>query len=58
MTPTRHLQHIGLPVSSLAASTAFDVADIDAAFAALTAAGLTPLEPAPVFLDFRTSGCR
>jgi len=117
MTPIRRLQHIGLPVTSLAASTAFyqrlgftvamrstfphpegtghvamlqladitlelyefpaaalpevrarrdghldhiafDVPDIDAAFAALTAAGLTPLEPAPVFLPFWTNGCR
>jgi lactoylglutathione lyase len=117
MIPIRRLQHIGLPVTSLAASTAFyerfgfsvamrstfphpegtghvamlqlaeitlelyefpapaldeirsrsnghidhiafDVADIDAAFATLTAAGLTPLEPAPVLLPFWANGCR
>ncbi len=37
---------------------AFDVPDIDAAFAALADAGLTPLEPAPVFLPFWANGCR
>jgi catechol 2,3-dioxygenase-like lactoylglutathione lyase family enzyme len=37
---------------------AFDVPDIDATFATLTAAGLTPLEPAPVLLPFWTNGCR
>jgi lactoylglutathione lyase len=117
MTPIRRLQHIGLPVTSLAASTAFyarfgfivamrstfphpegtghvamlqladitlelyelppaaipeirarrdghldhvafDVPDIDAAFSTLTAAGLTPIEPEPVFLPFWTNGCR
>jgi lactoylglutathione lyase len=126
LTPIRRLQHIGLPVTSLAASTAFyarfgftvamrstfphpegtghvamlqladitlelyqfpdpalyelpaqsalaevrsrrdghidhiafDVPDIDAAFATLTAAGLTPLEPAPVLLPFWANGCR
>jgi lactoylglutathione lyase len=117
LTPITRLQHIGIPVTSLAASTAFytrlgflsamtstfphpegtghvamlqlagitlelyefppaalpeirarqnghidhiafDVPDIDAAFRTLTAAGLTPLEPAPVFLPFWTNGCR
>ncbi len=117
LVPIRRLQHIGLPVTSLAASTtfyarfgftvamtstfphpegtghvamlqlsditlelyefpapalaeirarrdghidhiAFDVEDIDAAFAALTAAGLTPIEPAPVFLPFWANGCK
>lgn len=37
---------------------AFDVADIDAAFATLTEAGLTPIEPAPVLLPFWANGCR
>jgi lactoylglutathione lyase len=45
--PNGHIDHI-----------AFDVADIDAAFATLTAAGLTPLEPAPVLLPFWANGCR
>ncbi len=117
LTPITRLQHIGLPVTSLAASTAFyerfgftvamrstfphadgtghvamlqlgeitlelyefpapaieairarghghidhiafDVADIDAAFATLTEAGMTPLEAAPVFLPFWANGCR
>jgi lactoylglutathione lyase len=117
MTPILRLQHIGIPVTNLAASTAFytrlgftvamtstfphpegtghvamlqlagitlelyefppaalaeirarqngridhiafDVPDIDAAFHTLTAAGLTPIEPAPVSLPFWTNGCR
>lgn len=37
---------------------AFDVEDIDTAFAAVTAAGLTPFEPAPMRLEFWQRGCR
>ncbi len=37
---------------------AFGVADIDKAFAELTAAGLTPIEDAPVKLDFWERGCK
>lgn len=37
---------------------AFDVDDIDAAYAALQAAGFTMLEAAPTFLNFWANGCR
>ncbi len=37
---------------------AFSVADIDLAFAELTAAGITPIEPHPLHLDFWARGCR
>ena len=37
---------------------AFSVADVDAAYAELKAAGLAPLEPEPVFLNFWKAGCR
>jgi lactoylglutathione lyase len=37
---------------------AFDVADIDATFAALRAAGYATLEPVPVTLPFWQRGCR
>lgn len=37
---------------------AFDVADIDATFAALRAAGYATLEPEPVTLPFWQRGCR
>ena len=37
---------------------AFDVPDIDAAYAALKEAGLNILEPEPVFLQFWDKGCK
>lgn len=37
---------------------AFDVPDIDEAFAALKAGGFTVLEEAPVFLNFWQNGCK
>ena len=38
--------------------TAFSVDDVDAAFRDLTAAGLLPEQPEPIFLDFWEHGCR
>jgi catechol 2,3-dioxygenase-like lactoylglutathione lyase family enzyme len=37
---------------------AFDVPDIDEAYAAIKAGGFNILEPAPVFLQFWKSGCK
>ncbi len=37
---------------------AFDVQDIEAAFATLTSGGYTVVEPEPVFLPFWKQGCR
>jgi lactoylglutathione lyase len=37
---------------------AFDVPDIDAAYATLKEAGLNPIEPEPVFLNFWDKGCK
>jgi len=37
---------------------AFDVDDVEGAFAELQAAGMTPLEEAPIHLDFWRNGCR
>jgi catechol 2,3-dioxygenase-like lactoylglutathione lyase family enzyme len=37
---------------------AFDVPDIDAAYATLKEAGLNPIEPEPVFLNFWNKGCK
>ncbi len=37
---------------------AFDVPDIDAAFTWIKTAGLQPLEPEPVFLQFWKNGCK
>lgn len=37
---------------------AFDVADIDAAFAQLSSDGFAVIEPAPVLLPFWKNGCR
>lgn len=37
---------------------AFDVPDIDATFSTLKSAGLSPIEPTPVFLPFWTNGCK
>jgi catechol 2,3-dioxygenase-like lactoylglutathione lyase family enzyme len=37
---------------------AFDVPDIDAAYATLKEAGLNPIEPEPVFLNFWNRGCK
>jgi catechol 2,3-dioxygenase-like lactoylglutathione lyase family enzyme len=37
---------------------AFDVPDIDAAYTTLKEAGLNPIEPEPVFLNFWDKGCK
>lgn len=42
-----HLDHV-----------AFSVADVEAALAELKAAGMTPVDPEPVFLKFWDRGCR
>jgi catechol 2,3-dioxygenase-like lactoylglutathione lyase family enzyme len=55
--PERALVEIRARADGHVDHIAFDVLDIRAAFAEITAAGLQPIEPEPVFLQFWEHGC-
>jgi len=56
--PPGHLAEIRSRGDGRIDHIAFSVADVDAAYAELKAAGLAPCEPEPVFLKFWDKGCR
>ncbi|MBD1392470.1 VOC family protein [Mucilaginibacter glaciei] len=56
--PEQELQEIRTRKNGHIDHIAFDVPDIDVAFKTIKAAGLTILEPEPVFLQFWKNGCK
>jgi catechol 2,3-dioxygenase-like lactoylglutathione lyase family enzyme len=58
LMPEMHLQEIRKRKDGRIDHIAFDVANIDSAFATLKTAGFTIMEEAPVFLSFWRNGCR
>ncbi|WP_374951594.1 VOC family protein [Mucilaginibacter sp.] len=56
--PEPELQEIGRRDNGHIDHIAFNVPDIDAAYAAISSAGLNIIEPEPVFLQFWERGCK